>query len=108
MTTQPKDYQSRLNELEKLFESGMSHPAAAEAENMTNRLDGELALAALEEIPEMYKEVIFMKYVEDMSVKEIAYIIKESENAVSVKIHRGLKKIRKILNDKEQKIYDQE
>jgi DNA-directed RNA polymerase specialized sigma24 family protein len=39
-----------------------------------------------------------MRYVNDYSPKEIASILGESENAVSVRINRGIKKVQEMLN----------
>jgi len=40
-----------------------------------------------------YREVIYLKFVEGLSVKEIASILGVSENLVSVRINRGKKKL---------------
>jgi DNA-directed RNA polymerase specialized sigma24 family protein len=40
-----------------------------------------------------------MRYVEDMTVPEIAEALKEKENTVSVRIHRALKKTQDLLED---------
>lgn len=40
------------------------------------------------------KEVLVMRYVDDLSIKEIANILQVSENVVSVRIYRALEKIR--------------
>lgn len=45
-----------------------------------------------------YKEVIMMRFVEDLSIKEIAEILSITENAVSLRINQGLKKIREKLD----------
>jgi RNA polymerase sigma-70 factor (ECF subfamily) len=66
-------------------------------ETAIDRFDGKRALAALEQLPDLYKEVLILRYVESLSPKEIAQSIGESENAVSVRIHRGLKKLQAIL-----------
>ena len=68
-------------------------------ETLMNKLDGEKALALLGSIPEKYRDAIYMQYVEGLSVKEIAEITSESENNISVRIHRGLQKLRSILRD---------
>ena len=39
-----------------------------------------------------------MRYIEDMTVKEIAKILGETENNVSVKIHRGIAKVKEKFN----------
>ena len=64
------------------------------------RFDGERAMHALEELPEHYRSVIVLRYIDGLSPSEISNITGENENAVSVRIHRGLKKLRAILEKK--------
>ncbi|HWO07546.1 MAG TPA: RNA polymerase sigma factor [Candidatus Paceibacterota bacterium] len=45
-------------------------------------------------LPETYREVITLRYVDGFSPKEIAEMIGVSENVVSVRIHRGTQKLR--------------
>lgn len=73
-------------------------------EAAVERFDGKRALKALEELDEPYKEAISLRYVEGLSPKEIAAIVEESENTVSVRIHRGLKKLKGILEADEEKM----
>jgi RNA polymerase sigma-70 factor (ECF subfamily) len=61
------------------------------------RHDGKRALAALTKLPDQYREVLALRYVDSLSPKEIADSLGESENAVSVRIHRGLKKLKELL-----------
>ncbi len=61
------------------------------------RVDGERAIAFLSAIPKMYRDAIYMQYVEGLSLKEIAQITGESENNISVRIHRGLQKLRDVM-----------
>jgi RNA polymerase sigma-70 factor (ECF subfamily) len=63
--------------------------------------DAEETLLFKEELDEVYRkirslkknyqDVLFLHYVEDLSIKEIAYIQKKKENAVRVLLHRALK-----------------
>ena len=46
-----------------------------------------------------YRDVIVFRFVEDMSVKAIAEMLGESENNISVRIHRGLDKLRDIIEE---------
>ena len=62
-------------------------------EAAVDRFEGTRALQALKQLPDLYREVLTLRYVEGLSPKEIADIVEESENAVSVRIHRGLKKL---------------
>jgi RNA polymerase sigma-70 factor (ECF subfamily) len=62
-----------------------------------DRFEGVRALDALKKLPDAYKEVLIMRYVEGLSPKEIAQSLDENENAVSVRVHRGLKKLKSLL-----------
>lgn len=66
-------------------------------EEMIDKFDGAQAMAFLSSIPEKYRDAIYMQYVEGLSVKEIAEVTGETENNISVRIHRGLQKLRSIL-----------
>jgi RNA polymerase sigma-70 factor (ECF subfamily) len=66
-----------------------------------NRFEGKRALDSLKEMPDSYREVLLLRYVEGLSPKEIAQALDENENAVSVRIHRGLKKMKELLESDE-------
>ncbi len=61
-----------------------------DVESLINTLDGKQALASLGELPDVYREVIILRFVDQLRPKEIADLIEESENVVSVRIHRGI------------------
>ena len=63
------------------------------------RLDAKAALQKVDDLPELYKEVLLLRYVEGLSPKEIAAIVNETENVVSVRIHRALKKMKELLEE---------
>ncbi|HEV7424103.1 MAG TPA: RNA polymerase sigma factor [Candidatus Paceibacterota bacterium] len=83
--------------LDTMAETGFD-PGFDDVEATEDRLDAEQAMKLMQKIPEPDRELIFMRYIQDMSIKEIAEFLKESENNVAVKIHRGLKKVKKIFN----------
>lgn len=58
-------------------------------------LDAGRVLTLLEELPEQYREIVTLRYIDGLSPKEISELIEESENVVSVRIHRALAKLRK-------------
>jgi RNA polymerase sigma-70 factor (ECF subfamily) len=64
------------------------------------RHEGERALEALTRLPEPYKESLTLRYVDGLSPQEIAGVIGESENVVSVRVHRALKKLKALLEEK--------
>lgn len=53
-------------------------------------------IESLAAVDELYKEVLVLRYVNGLKVKEIAEMLGESQNNVSVKIYRGLKKLKEI------------
>src|SRR6185437_3522646 len=58
------------------------------------RYDSKRALMVLKDLPDLYRETLTLRYVESLTPGEIAEIIGERENVLSVRIHRGLKKLR--------------
>lgn len=81
--------------LENLKEQGFEIGSNAD-EKLKNEIAGKEALSFLRELRPEYREVIIMRYIDDLSPKEIAEILNDTENNVSVKIHRGLKQIREL------------
>lgn len=67
-----------------------------EEEAMT-RFEGARALKALEQLGEAHRSVLVLRYIDGLSPREIADSLGESENTISVRIHRGIKKLRVLL-----------
>lgn len=82
------------NLMEQGFDVGVDF-----GESLMDKLDGAKALAVLGSIPEKYRDAIYLQYVEGLTVKEIAEVTGESENNISVRIHRGLQKLRSLLRE---------
>ena len=61
------------------------------------RHDGTRVLEALTRLQEPYREAVTMRFVDGLSPQEIAEAIGESQNVVSVRVHRGLKKLKDML-----------
>jgi len=79
------------------MESKLSSGSARELEE---EIDAEDALekirARIPELPDTYREVITLRYIDGFTPKEIATMIGISENVVSVRIHRGTHKLREL------------
>lgn len=88
----------RASSLEAMYEEAGFEPSTAseDEEALRNRIDGERLLQKLKELEPDYRDVIFLRYVDEFSVKEIAELTGDTENNISVRIHRGLKKLKKI------------
>jgi len=57
--------------------------------------DLKIVREALDRIPDSQREVIILRYVNDLSIKEIAQILDKSEEAVRVSLHRALQALKK-------------
>lgn len=79
--------------LETLVEKGFE-PKAPDAERQINTLDGKAAVLLISRLPEIYQKVLKMKYIQGLSIKEIALLTGQTKNAITVKIHRGLEKLK--------------
>lgn len=64
--------------------------------------DQEIAtmLHALKQVKEEYQEIIFLKYIEELSIAEIAEIVGKSSVNVRVTLHRGMSVLKKIMNNR--------
>lgn len=62
------------------------------------RFDSTRAVAALDGLGEQHKTVLVMRYIDGLSPREIAEALGESENTISVRIHRSIKKLQQILS----------
>lgn len=78
---------------EEGFDVGFEVRATYEARN-----EAEGLMRALEGLPDKYREAIVMRHVDGMSVKDIARMTGETENVISVRIHRAIEKL-KILTE---------
>lgn len=63
-------------------------------EAMIDELDARRAVALIGALPDIYREVLTLRFVDGLVPKEISVLIEESENVVSVRLHRGVKILR--------------
>ena len=61
--------------------------------------DGKQIIELAKTLDEKYRDAVIMRFVDDLSVREIADALDETENNISVRIHRGLEKLKSLLRD---------
>jgi len=88
----------RALSLDALMEEGFDF-GTDERGKLEDIISAKEALVLMEKLDDSYKEVVLLRYVEDLSPKEIAEILGETENMVSVRIHRGVKKIKELIKN---------
>jgi RNA polymerase sigma-70 factor (ECF subfamily) len=91
------EYRKKKNiSLELLISSGFEVSIDGE-HDVYNHIDNNILMQEVNRLPVSYRSIILMRYVDDFSVSYISKVVGRSENNVSVKIHRGLIKLREIL-----------
>lgn len=66
-----------------------------EASLDTERLINEVRVH-ITKLPESYRTAVTLRYVDGFSPKEIAQVLRVSENVASVRVHRGLTQLKKL------------
>lgn len=62
--------------------------------HIENQDEYDRLLVEIEKLPEKQRAVLTMRHVDGLSVKEIARISEETENVISVRIHRAIQKLK--------------
>jgi RNA polymerase sigma-70 factor, ECF subfamily len=68
-------------------------------EKIHSRIDNELLRPAVMQLKEEYREVVVLRYIEELSITEIAKILDKSNGNVRTLTHRALNELKKILKD---------
>jgi len=79
------------------FEDLQSGTQAEVEAQVDARRDVEEFTEALKELSEKYRTVVTLRYVDGLQPKEIADLLEETQNVVSVRIHRGVEQLKKIM-----------
>jgi RNA polymerase sigma-70 factor (ECF subfamily) len=58
--------------------------------------DQKLAIEKLKQLPEQHFEILSLRFIQELTIPEISKIYKESENTISVRIHRAIKLAQKL------------
>ncbi|HVB19684.1 MAG TPA: RNA polymerase sigma factor [Candidatus Paceibacterota bacterium] len=83
--------------LDVLIEKGYE-PKADNTERLLNVLDGKAALLFIQRLPEKYRKVMRMRYLQDLSLREMSLLTGQSKNTMAVQVHRGLEKLKLLYN----------
>jgi RNA polymerase sigma-70 factor (ECF subfamily) len=88
----------KTTSLDVLLKKGFE-PSAGDPGRLFHVLDGKAALLLIHRLPPTYQKVVRMRYVQDLSLKEMSLITGQSKNTVAVQVHRGLRKLKLLYND---------
>lgn len=93
------EYRKRkTTSLDYLLEKGFE-PSVNNSERLFNILDGKAALLLLKQLPEKYEKIMRLRYIQELSLKEISLIIGQSKSTIAVQLHRGVEKLKFLYNN---------
>ncbi len=84
--------------LEILLQEHSHQSNPSPEENTINLETKQLVHQAIAELPPDIQSIVIMRELEEMSYKEIAKVVKQSENTIKSTVFRARKKLREILN----------
>ncbi len=92
------EYRKRKStSLDLMLEKGYE-PSIDNRERLFDLLDGKAALLLIARLPLTYQKAMRMRYVQDLSLSEMALVTGQSKNTISVQIHRGTEKLKALYN----------
>ena len=66
-------------------------------DRLADAFDGQRAKDALQQLSHTYREVLVLRFIDGLSPKEIALHLDERENTISVRLHRAIVELKKIV-----------
>lgn len=95
-----------LFEIEGVDDGSFDELSENTVDALAATIDGRKAFTVVDKLPDVYREVIILRFIDELGPKEISELIEESENVVSVRLHRGLKLLRETIAKEEQSLMD--
>jgi RNA polymerase sigma-70 factor (ECF subfamily) len=89
----------KSSSLDAILEEGIDF-GHEEHERMKDTLNAAQSVAILNDLKDQDRDILIMRFIEDMEIVDIAEALNEKENTVSVRIHRALKKAEVLMNKK--------
>lgn len=95
-------YRQRAKRQECSIEIAIEEAVALEDDNqekMQKKQEASQILKHLKKLKQEYQELIFLRYIEELSVKEISQILNKRQTNVRVTLHRAMNTLKKILQE---------
>ena len=89
----------KTSSLDLLLENGYE-PAISDFDRIFNMIDGKAAVVLIQRLPPGYQKVMRMRYLQDLSLKEMSLITGKTKNTIAVQVHRGMEKLKALYHQK--------
>ena len=83
----------KASSLDVLLEKGFE-PSTGDFARVFDIIDGKAAALLIQRLPEKYRLIMRMRYLQDFTLEEMAVITGQSKNTMAVQTHRGLEKLK--------------
>lgn len=90
--------------LDTLLEKGFEEPIVDNHDSLINFLDGKSVIFLIQRLSVKYQKVMRMRFVQELSLKEISLITGQSKNTIAVQVHRGLLKLKSLYASRQAKV----
>lgn len=92
------EYRKRkIISLDVLIEKGFDINTE-DSKKLFDILDGKVAFLLIEKLPIKYRKIMNMRYIQDLTIKEMSIVTGQTNNAMTVQLHRGLEKLKILYN----------
>lgn len=88
--------------LDELVDNGAEPSNSEEKITLEMHIDARYIIERIDELDPLYKEVLLLRYVDDMGPKDIAILLNETQNVISVRLHRGKAQLKGLLKKQKQ------
>lgn len=93
---------SKSSSLDSLMDAGFDPGTYAVTDEVLRQDDIQTVRTLLDTLDEESKQIVFLRYAEEKPIEEIAALYGKNVNAMTVQIHRIVKKLRSRYNDSQQ------
>lgn len=92
------DYYRTHKQHSRLNPNTQNESSINQTQVIEDLIDIDIIRSKLKLLPNMYREVIIMRYLQDLSIKETAQFLEMSESNVKVISHRAITKLKQLVN----------
>lgn len=88
----------KADSLDAQIENGFE-PSVDDSNRLFNMLDGSAAMMLIKKLPMVYRNVMSMRYEQDLTLQEMSDASGQTKNSLAVQLHRGLGKLKILYAD---------
>ena len=89
----------KTTSLDTIIEKGFEPTCEDDYKRLYDILDGKTACLLIARLPKKYQKVMCMRYMQDLTLKEMSIITGHTKNSMAVQAHRGLEILKSIYKE---------